>query len=79
MTATLNPPIIVDLGKTSRKRIRQLKKGRGKLLDDVQDVLNEVTASLGEQADDKQLVPMVLLYRAKRKKGNRGGIIPALF
>jgi hypothetical protein len=79
MTATLNAPIIVDLGKTSRKRVRQLKRGQGKLLDDVQDALVEVSTSLGEQADGKQLVPVVLLYRRKSKGRRGGGLFPVLF
>ena len=79
MTATLNAPIIVDLGKASRKRVRQLRQGRGKLLDDVQDALTEVSTSLGEQANGKQLVPVVLLYRRKGRRRGRGGLIPALF
>jgi len=78
MTATLNAPIIVDLGKASRKRVRQLKQGRGRLVDDVQDALSEVTTSLGDQADGKQLIPVVLLYRRKGRR-SRGGLIPALF
>lgn len=78
MTATLNAPIIVDLGKASRKRVRQLKRGRGKLVADVQDALTEVTTSLGEEANGKQLIPVVLLYRRRGRRG-RGGLIPALF
>jgi len=80
MTATMNAPIIIDLGKTKRKKARQLKKGRGTLLGDVQDALNEVATSMGEQASGKQLVPVVLLYEKKRKGRNRaGGILPGLF
>jgi hypothetical protein len=80
MTATLSAPIIVDLGKTKRKKVKQLKKGRGSLLDDVQDALQEVATSLGEQASGKQLVPVVLLYQRKRKgRARGGGILPGLF
>lgn len=76
MGATVNAPIILDLGKTSRKRIRQLKEGRGRLVGDVQDALAEATATLGPQADGQQLLPVVLVYRRKSKKRNRGGILP---
>ena len=80
MTATLNAPIILDVGKASRKRVRQLKQGRGKLLSDVQDALAEVTSTLGEQAEGKQLVPVVLVYRRKNKGGrSRGNLLPILF
>lgn len=69
MAAIVSAPVIVDLGKASRKKIQQLREGRGKLLDDVQDAMKEVATSLGEKAEGKQLVPMVLVYR--RKAGRR--------
>jgi len=84
MAPILNAPIILDVGKTSRRNIRQLARGCGKLSSDVHDAVNEVTANLGEQADDKQLVPVILLYRKKSKKRRRaskatGGLFPAFF
>jgi hypothetical protein len=76
MGPVLNAPIILDLGKASRKNIRQMEEGRGSLIGDIQDAMAEVTASLGDQADGKQLVPVVLVYRKKtrrRRQGGRGG------
>ena len=76
MGPVLNAPIILDLGKASRKNIRQMEEGRGSLIGDLQDAMTEVTASLGDQAEGKQLVPIVLVYRKKtrrRRKGGRGG------
>ncbi len=79
MAATMNAPIILDLGKASRKKVRQLRNGRGKLLGDVQDAMSEVTSAMGEEADGKQLVPVVLIYRRKtRRKSRRGGMLPFL-
>ncbi len=77
--AEVTQPIVVDLGKARKKRIRQLKRGRGPLVLEVQDVINEVSASLGEEAAGKQLVPIVVLYRRKQRKGYRGGLFPSLF
>jgi hypothetical protein len=71
MGPIVNTPIILDVGKASRKNIRQMKEGRGKLMTDVQDAMAEVTTSLGAQAEGKQLVPVVLVYKQKRR--NRGG------
>lgn len=78
MGAILNAPVILDLGKTSRKSIRQLRQGQGKLLGDVQDAIQEVTTSLGEQAEGKQLVPVVLVYRKKARRRRGGGLVPFL-
>ncbi len=65
-------PIVVDLGKVSRKKIKQLKKGKGDLVEEVGAVLQEIGASLPD-ADKKQLVPVVILWKPKRKK--RRGIL----
>ena len=76
MGAILNAPIIVDAGKTSRGNINDLKQGRGKLLDDVQDAINEVATSLGSDAEGKQLIPVVLRYKKKERKSRRGSFLP---
>ena len=79
MAGTMNAPVILDLGRTRRNRVRQLKKGRGKLLEDVKDALAEATEALGEQAEGQQLLPVILIYRRRRRKRNRGrGIVPFL-
>ena len=57
----------MSLGKGRSKRIRQLKRGRGKLVDEVSRVMEQVRASFGEHADGKVLVPVVLVYRRKRR------------
>jgi hypothetical protein len=62
-------PIVVSLGKESRKRIRQLKRGRGKLVDEVAHVMDQVRTSFGDHAEGKVLVPVVLVYRRKRRRG----------
>jgi hypothetical protein len=65
------PPIVVDLGKTKRSRIKDLKRGRGKLVDEVQDVMTRVRDDLGSSADGKQLIPIVIVYKRKTKKRRR--------
>jgi len=41
------PPIVVDLGKTRRKLIRALKRGEGRLMDDVAAAVEGVPCILG--------------------------------
>ncbi len=74
----LTNPIIVDLGKKKKKQIRRLKRGRGKLVAELEDVLAEVQAQLGSEANGKELVPVVLIYRRKRKRRRGGGLFPLL-
>ena len=50
-----NPPIVIDLGKQKKKRIKQLKKGRGRLVDRVNEVVAQVRAELGAEAAGKEL------------------------
>jgi Family of unknown function (DUF6200) len=67
-------PIIIDLGKEKKGRIKDLKRGRGRLMAEVASVLTEVRAGLGDDAGNKQLVPVVLIYKKKNRRGrNRGG------
>jgi hypothetical protein len=61
-------PIIVDLGKKRRRSIRALKRGRGRLMDEVSRATEEVRRGLGEEAADKEIIPVVLIYQRKRKK-----------
>jgi len=82
MGAVVNAPIILDLGKASKKSIRDLEAGCGRIVTDVQDAVSEVTASLGDAGDGKQFIPVVLIYRKKRKRNRRGGgggLFPSLF
>jgi hypothetical protein len=60
-------PVVVDLGKEKSKTLRALKKGEGKLVDEVARVVEEVRAKSSELAD-KELVPVVMIYRKKAKK-----------
>lgn len=57
--------LVVDLGKKqTKKRIRSLRKGRGKLVDRVQDLI----AGLREQgAMDENAQPIVVVVREKAR------------
>lgn len=67
-------PIIIDLGKEKRKRIKALKRGRGKLMLEVAAVINDAQLNLGGAADGKEIIPIVLIYKQKRKKRRAGGL-----
>jgi hypothetical protein len=64
---SISHPIVIDMGSVRKKRIQQLKKGGGKLADEVAEAVAQVQASLGDDAN-KQIVPVVIVYRQKRKK-----------
>ena len=71
-TETTVAPIVIDLGKKRRKQVRDLKRGRGKLMNEVAEVLERVQAEMGP-GDHRQLVPVVMIYRKKARRG--GGLL----
>ena len=71
-------PIVIDLGKTKRKRIKALKRGQGPLMQEVASVVNETRARIGDTVD-KELVPIVLIYRRSGRRRDGGGLLPFRF
>ncbi len=69
-------PVIVEMGRLSRKKLKALKKGDGPLMDDVLQVLEDVAAELGDEALDKTFVPIVMLHEKKPKKRKRTFVLP---
>ena len=61
-------PIIIDLGRQKSGSLRELKKGEGRLWDEVLDVVEEVKEMLGAEAEGKMLVPIIMLYQEKSKR-----------
>jgi hypothetical protein len=71
-------PIVIDLGRASRKRIRALQEGTGELVDDIAEVLDRVRAELGPEADGKELVPVVVIYKRKKSRKKSESLIDLL-
>jgi hypothetical protein len=55
--------LLIDLGKKSRKKIKQLRRGTGKLLDEVQRCMQELRAA-GTVPQSSQ--PVLMLVREKQ-------------
>jgi hypothetical protein len=64
-------PVIVDLGTKSRKAIKRLKNGRGKLMADVERAIAESHARLPDDQKSKQVIPVLVIYKKKRKRSKR--------
>ncbi len=64
-TPQATPPIIVDMGRQKAKNLKELKKGEGKLLEDVQEVLDQVQEQLGDRIKGQTILPVVILYEKK--------------
>jgi hypothetical protein len=70
----ITEPIFINLGNQKRKRIKRLLRGRGKLWNEVEGVIEEVTTMLEDGLEDKTVVPLVLIYRRKPKRKRSLGI-----
>lgn len=66
----MTQPLIIDLGKQRSKKLKQLKKGSGKLWDEVFEVMQEVKDTLGEEVEGKLMVPIIMIYEKKSKRPN---------
>jgi len=64
----MTQPIIIDLGSQKPNNIKDLKKGKGKLWDEVLDVVEEAKQMLGDEADGKVLIPVIMIYEKKSKR-----------
>ena len=53
--------IVVDIGKQKRKRIRQLKRGKGPLAQKVQEGAEQVMES--DPMDSRDIIPIVVLFQ----------------
>jgi hypothetical protein len=69
-------PVIVEMGKMKRKKFKALKKGKGVLMDEVLDLLEEVAEGLGDDAREKTFVPVVMIYELKPGKKKRTIVLP---
>ena len=58
-------PVVVDLGKQRRKRVKQLRRGEGRLMDEINASIEELRIAGGLGADAQ---PVVVIVREKRRK-----------
>ena len=65
-TGTAVAPIIIDLGKKSRKQVRRAREGTGKLMDEINATLDELRAD-GTIRPDAQPVLIIVRQKPRRK------------
>lgn len=63
-SSTRPAPLLVDLGSKSKKQLRRLRKGKGKLMDTVSATIQELQAS-GQIGPQSQ--PVIILVSEKRE------------
>jgi hypothetical protein len=73
---SIQQPVVVDLGKKKSKQVKKVLKGQGPLYQHTLDAVEQVRASLGPDAANREFVPVIVIYKKKpkKKKKNRLGI-----
>ena len=66
MSAEANRPLVVDLGRKTRKQIKKLRKGTGPLMDDLHELLEKLRSS-GWLAAGATPVVMVVKQKPRRR------------
>lgn len=69
-------PVVVDLGKRSRKKIKQMKKGEGALLEEVRETVQEVAQQI-DSGEGTPYQPVIIIYERIVPR-SRGGLLPFL-
>lgn len=68
VSTEMTQPVIIDLGKQRSKLLKELKKGEGRLWDEVLEVAEEVKEMLGADAEGKVFIPIIMLYQEKSRR-----------
>ena len=64
-TLASSAPVVLDLGKQRRKQIKQLCRGEGKLMDEINASIDELRTAGALSATAQ---PVVIVVRQKRRK-----------
>jgi hypothetical protein len=78
-TTQVTAPIIVDMGRQKAKNLKALKKGEGKLWEDVQEVVDQVQEQLGERIQGQTILPVVIIYEKKSTRQRLDKLIRPYF
>jgi len=71
--ADAKAPVIIDLGKHRRKRVKQLRKGEGPLADEINGCVEELKAA-GTLAGNVQTVVVIVQQKRRRLTGLLPGL-----
>jgi len=73
--ATVAEPIVIDLGKKTRRQVRKLRRGKpSRLMDRVQEVLAKATAANAIPAGSQAVIIVVREKKRKTKYGKMWGM-----
>ncbi len=64
-------PLVIEMGKLSKKKLKAFKKGKGSLVNEVIEVLSEVTGSVSSETESRSIIPVVMVYEKKPRKKRR--------
>ena len=65
-SATIPSAVIIDLGRQRPNRVRQLRRGRGRLMRIVEDTVLEMQQERGEQESNQPII--IVVERSRRRR-----------
>lgn len=68
---TIDAPVIIDLGKQKRKKVKALRVGTGELMDEIQAAISEIRRA-GRISSTAQPVIIVVTEKPKSKRFGMG-------
>ena len=66
----MTSPLVIKMGKISKRRAKQIEQGSGGIADEVSEAMGQVARQLGEEANEKVLLPIVVVYKKKEADFN---------
>lgn len=61
-------PIVIDLGRTTREHIEQLRAGAGPLVEEVGEVMRRIQERVGAGGEGRIFLPVVVFCEARDGK-----------
>ena len=68
-------PLIIDLGKQSKKKIKQLEGGEGELASRIEEAVSDAKRALNDPARAANVIPVIVMFEKKPKKRKGIGLL----
>jgi hypothetical protein len=72
LVSTSKPgPVVIDLGKKKKSQVKKLRKGRGKLMENVNKLVADLRTNGTVQSSEQ---PVIIVVREKKRMGGKFGM-----
>jgi len=67
-TIQVTTPLVIDFGRAANSDVQAMKAGKGTLMDDVLEIVDEVADQLHEQAQGRIFMPVVIVIERESRR-----------